>query len=104
MAPQSEALRQAKLRYYQKKREDPEYMEMNRLKTKKYVEENKEKHNISCLKYYEAHKDDINGRLKEKRDRRKIDDVKAKLEQIDTEQLAKILIAARKTRLLEEVF
>ena len=101
MAPQSEALRQAKLRYYQKKREDPEYMEANRLKTKKYIQEHKEKHNMSCLKYYEEHKAEINGKLKEKRDRKKIDDVKFKLQQIDTEQLAKILIEARKTRLLE---
>ena len=105
MAPQSEALRQAKLRYYQKKREDPEYMEANRLKTKKYYEANKEKHNASCMKYYEEHKDEINGKLKEKRDKKKIDDVKAKIEQIDTEQLAKILIEARKTKLLDiEVF
>lgn len=98
---QSESLRLAKARYYQKKRQDPEYMATNRLKAQKYRENNEEKHKEACKNYYEKNKDEINGKLKVKRDRKKIDDVKAKLEEINTEQLAKILIEARKTRLLD---
>ena len=99
--PQSESLKWAKARYYQKKKEDLAFLKLNRLKAKEYFEQHRDQHKETCKRYYEEHKDDINGRLKEKRDRKKIDDVKARLEQIDTEQLAKLLIGARKTRLLE---
>lgn len=75
-------------------------MEANRLKSKKYYEANKEKHNAASMKYYEEHKDKLYEKQKQKKDRKRIDDVKAKLEQIDTEVLAKILIEARKTSLL----
>ena len=99
---QSEALKHAKANYYQKKKEqDPEFIRKNAEKAKEYFELHRDQHRETCKRYYEEHKDEINGKLKEKRDRKKIDDVKAKLEQIDTEQLAKILIEARKTRLLE---
>jgi predicted methyltransferase MtxX (methanogen marker protein 4) len=47
------------------------------------------------------HKQDIYDQAKQRRDKKKIDEVKAKLEQMDTEQLARILIEARKTRLLD---
>ena len=102
--PQSESLKRAKAKYYQKKKEDLEFVEQNRLKAKEYFELHRDQHKETCKRYYEEHKDEINGRLKERRDRKKIDYVKAKLEQIDTEQLAKMLIGARKTRLLEEIF
>jgi hypothetical protein len=72
---QSESLKRAKAKYYQKMKEDPDFIKKNAEKAKEYFEQH--------------------------RDRKKIDDVTFKLQQIDTEQLAKILIAARKTRLLE---
>jgi hypothetical protein len=99
---QSEALRKAKARYYQKKKEqDPIFVEQNRLQSKQYYESNKEKHHKSCMKYYEANKDKISTQLKEKRDKKKVEEVTFRLQQIEPEQLAKILIEARKTKLLE---
>ena len=99
--PQSEALKRAKAKYYQKKKEDPEFIKMNANKAKDYFELHRDQHKETCKRYYEEHKDGISVKLKEKRDRKKLDDVTFRLQQIDTEQLAKILIAARKTRLLE---
>lgn len=99
--PQSESLKRAKAKYYQKKKSDPEFLEQNRIKAKEYFESHRDQHKATCMKYYEEHKDEINGKLKEKRDKKKLDDVTFKLQQIDTEQLAKILIEARKTKLLE---
>jgi hypothetical protein len=52
-------------------------------------------------KYYEANKEKINQHIKEKRESNKIKSVVSKLESIDMEVLAKILIEARKTKLLE---
>jgi hypothetical protein len=99
--PQSESLKRAKAKYYQKKKEDPDFIKKNADKAKEYFEQHRDQHKETCKRYYEEHKDEINGKLKEKRDRKKIDEVKTKLEQIDTEQLAKILIGARKTRLID---
>jgi adenylosuccinate synthase len=102
---QSEALKRAKAKYYQKKKLDPEFIKKNVEKAKEYFESHRDQHRETCKRYYEEHKDEITGKLKEQRDKKKLDDVKAKLEQIDTEQLAKILIEARKTKLLDiEVF
>jgi len=63
--------------------------------------ENKEKHTETVKKYYEANKEKINQHIKEKRESNKIKSVVSKLESIDMEVLAKILIEARKTKLLE---
>ena len=71
---QSESLKRAKARYYQKKKEqDPEFMKKNAEKTKQYYEANMDKHHITCMKNYEANKDRINGQLKEKRDKKKLE-------------------------------
>jgi hypothetical protein len=48
-----------------------------------------------------SYKQDIYDQAKLRRDKKKMDTVKAKLENIDIEQLARILIEARKTRLLD---
>jgi hypothetical protein len=53
------------------------------------------------MKYYEANKEKISTQLKEKRDKKKVEVVTFRLQQIEPEQLAKILIEARKTKLLE---
>ena len=100
MAPQSEALKQSKARYYQKKRLDPEYMEAQRTKAKMFYDANKEKCHAYSKKYLENNKEKVYEQMKVRRDNKKIDDVKTKLEQIDTETLAKILIEARKVGLL----
>ena len=66
-----------------------------------YYQKNKEKHNETVKKYHEANREKIYQQLKEKRNENKIKIVVSKLESIDTEVLAKILIQARKTSLLD---
>ena len=98
---QSEAVKRAKAKYYSKKKLNPEFMEQNRSKAKQYYIHNSERHQNKCKEYYLEHKQDIFDQAKQKRDKKKIDTVRAKLENIDIEQLARILIEARKTRLLD---
>jgi len=98
---QSESLKRAKAKYYSKKKLDPEFMEQNRSKAKQHYIQNAEHHKQKCREYYLEHKQYIYDQAKQRRDKKKIDEVKAKLEQMDTEQLARILIEARKTRLLD---
>ena len=98
---QSETVKRAKAKYYNKKKLDPEFMEQNRNKAKQHYIQNSEHHKQKCREYYLEHKQDIYDQAKQRRDKKKIDEVKAKLEQMDTEQLARILIEARKTRLLD---
>ena len=50
------------------------------------------------------HKEYIFDQSKQKRDKKKIDAVKSKLENIDIEHLARILIEVRKTSLLDFKF
>ena len=76
-------------------------MEQNRNKPKEYYIQNTERHQNKCREYYLEHKEYIFDQAKQKRDKKKIDVVKAKLENIDMEQLARILIEARKTSLLD---
>ena len=99
--PQSEALKRAKAKYYNKKKLDPEFMEQNRIKAKQYYIHNTERHQNNVKEYYLEHKEYIVDQAKQRRDKKKLDTVKAKLENIDIEQLARILIEARKTRLLD---
>jgi hypothetical protein len=99
--PQSEALKRAKAKYYSKKKLDLEFMEQNRNKAKEYYTHNSERHQNKCKEYYLEHKQEIYDQAKLRRDKKKLDTVKAKLENIDIEQLARILIEARKTRLLD---
>ena len=98
---QSDAVKRAKAKYYNKKKLDPEFMEQNRNKTKEYYRHNSERYQNNVKEYYLEHKEYIVDQAKQRRDKKKIDTVKAKLENIDIEQLAKILIEARKTRLLD---
>ena len=98
---QSEAVKRAKAKYYNKKKLDPEFMEQNRNKAKEYYTHNSERHQNKCKEYYLEHKQEIYDQAKLRRDKKKLDTVKAKLENIDIEQLVRILIEARKTRLLD---
>ena len=99
--PQSEAVKRAKSKYYNKKKLSPEFIQQNRNKTKQYYIHNTERHQNNVKEYYVEHKEYIVDQVKQRRDKKKLDTVKAKLELMDTEQLAKILIEARKTRLLD---
>ena len=91
---QSEAVKRAKAKYYSKKKLDPEFMEQNRSKAKQHYIQNAEHHNQKCREYYLEHKQDIY-------DQAKIEEVKANLENIDMEELVRILIEVRKTSLLD---
>ncbi len=98
---QSEAQKRAKAKYYAKLREDPEYREKMANRQKEYYIKNKEKHLESVKKYFTANKELILEHNKEKRQEKKFNSVVSKLEAIPIQDLAKILIETRKTKLLE---
>ena len=98
---QTEAQKRAKAKYYAKMREDPQYKEDMARRQKEYYNKNKEKHLDTIKKYYQANKDKIYEHIKEKRAQDKINSVDSKLDNMNMEDLAKILIQARKTKLLE---
>ena len=98
---QSEAQKRAKAKYYQKLNENPEYKEASAKRTKEYYTNNKEKHMESCKQYYAENREKLLQYSKDKRKENKIKAVVSKLENISVEDLAKILIEARKTKLIE---
>jgi hypothetical protein len=98
---QSEAQKRAKAKYYQKLKENPEYKEASAKRTKEYYTNNKEKHMESCKQYYAENREKLLQYSKDKRKENKIKAVVSKLENISVEDLAKILIEARKTKLIE---
>ncbi len=74
---QSESFKRAKSKYYIKKKVDPEFMEQNRSKAKQHYIQNSEHHKQKCREYYLEHKQDIYDQAKQRRDKKKIDEVKA---------------------------
>ena len=98
---QSDALKRAKAKYYQKIKDDPNYKEKIANNSKKYYEQNKEKQIETCKQYYAENKEKLLQYSKDKRKENKIKAVVSKLENISVEDLAKILIEARKTSLLD---
>ena len=98
---QSEALKRAKAKYYQKLKEKPEYKEASAKRTKEYYINNKEKHIENCKQYYLENREKLLQYSKDKRNENKIKSVVSKLENMSVEDLAKILIEARKTKLIE---
>ena len=66
-----------------------------------YYQQNKKKHLETCKKYYELNKSKLVQENKEKRQQTKLMYVISKLETMNKEVLAKILIDARKIKLLE---
>ncbi len=98
---QSDAQKRAKAKYYAKLKGDPQYREEMARRHKEYHNKNKEKHLDTVKKHYQANKEKIYGHIKEKRGQDKINSVVSKLENMSMEELAKILIEARKTELLE---
>ena len=98
---QSDALKRAKAKYYQKIKDDPNYKEKIANNSKRYYEQNKEKQIETCKQYYAENKEKVLQYSKDKRKENKIKAVVSKLENISVEDLAKILIEARKTSLLD---
>ena len=96
---QSEAQKRAKAKYYQILKENPEYREASAKRTKEYYTNNKEKHMETCKLYYTENKEKLLQYSKDKRKENKIKSVVSKLENISVEDLAKLLIEARKTKL-----
>ena len=97
----SDALKRAKAKYYQKIKDDPNYKEKIANNSKRYYEQNKEKQIETCKQYYAENKEKLLQYSKDKRKENKIKAVVSKLENISVEDLAKILIEARKTSLLD---
>ena len=62
-------------------------MQQNRNKAKQYYIHNSERHQNKCKEYYLEHKEYIDDQAKQKRDKKKIDAVKAKLENMDLAHL-----------------
>ena len=98
---QSDALKRAKAKYYQKIKDDPNYKEKIANNSKRYYEQNKEKQIETCKQYYAENKEKLLQYSKDKRKENKMKVVVSKLENISVEDLAKILIEARKTSLLD---
>jgi len=98
---QSDALKRAKAKYYQKIKDDPNYKEKIANNSKRYYEQNKEKQIETCKQYYAENKEKLLQYSKDKRKENKIKAVVSKLENISVEDLAKILIESRKTSLLD---
>ncbi len=98
---QSEAQKRAKAKYYAKIKDNEEYKEKMKQNKKKYYEANKEKHLDKCKKYYEINRDKFSEEQKEKREQAKIKYVVSKLQEINVQDLAKILIQAKKTKLID---
>jgi hypothetical protein len=98
---QSDALKRAKAKYYQKIKDDPNYKEKIANNSKRYYEQNKEKQIETCKQYYAENKEKLLQYSKDKRKENKMKAVVSKLENISMEDLAKILIEARKTSLLD---
>jgi len=98
---QTEAQKRAKAKYYAKLRENEEYKKNMAQRTRDYYQQNKEKHLETCKKYYEINKSKLVQENKEKRQQTKLMYVISKLETMNKEVLAKILIDARKIKLLE---
>ena len=97
----SDALKRAKAKYYQKIKDDPNYKEKMANNSKRYYEQNKEKQIETCKQYYAENKEKLLQYSKDKRKENKMKAVVSKLENISMEDLAKILIEARKTSLLD---
>ena len=98
---QSEAQKKAKAKYYAKLKEDPQFLEKMAKRQKEYYEKNKEKHLETVKRYFEANKEQINEHNKQKRQEKKLNNVLSKLEAIPIQDLPKILIENKKTKLLE---
>ena len=98
---QSDALKRAKAKYYQKIKDDPNYKEKIANNSKRYYEQNKEKQIETCKQYYAENKEKLLQYSKDKRKENKMKAVVSKLENISVEDLAKVLIEARKTKLIE---
>ena len=101
MTQSSESLKKAKAKYYQKIKNDPDYKAKMQEKGKQYYQENQEKLKEKFKTYYNEHKETINEKIKLKNDTKKLNNVISKLESINIEELAKILITKKKTKLLE---
>ena len=101
MVQSSESLKKAKAKYYQKIKDDPDYKAKMQEKGKKYYMENQEKLKEKFKAYYEEHKEKINEKIKVKNENKKLNNVISKLESMNIEDLAKILITKKKTKLLD---
>ncbi len=98
---QTEAHKRPKAKYYKKLIENPEYKEATAKRTREQYINNKEKHIENCKQYYLENREKLLQYSKDKRNQNKIKSFVSKLENMSMEDLAKILIESRKTKLIE---
>mmetsp|Transcript_84829 Transcript_84829/g.226361 ORF Transcript_84829/g.226361 Transcript_84829/m.226361 type:complete len:100 (+) Transcript_84829:705-1004(+) len=96
--PASEAVLRAKKKYYEKMKENPEYKEKNKARTKAYYDKHKEEQKEKCKAYYENNKEKLSIEAKEKREKKILNSVIQQLEKVNIEELAKILIDKKKAK------
>jgi hypothetical protein len=98
---QSEAQKRAKAKYYSKLREDPQYREEMAQRQQEYFDKNKEQHLETVKTCYQANKKRFMQISKRKEDKIKLILWFLSWKNMSTEELAKIFLEARKTKLLE---
>jgi hypothetical protein len=107
-ARQAESMKRAKAKYYQKKKEDPEFVEMMREKAKTYytvnkdVPEYKEQHRLYTKKYYEMNRDRTNEYYQNYHHNKKVKELTQRLETFGFEKIATIVIANKKTKMFND--
>ena len=88
--PNTEAQKRAKAKYYQKMKENQEFKEKIKARTKAYYDIHREEQNEKCKQYYEINKEKLSIEAKERREKKILNNVLSKLENINIEDLAKI--------------
>ena len=96
--PQTEAQIRARKKYYEKMKQNEEFMERNRERSRKYIQDNRELFNERCKNYqreiyYPAHREQKTASVRRYQDSKKdITEDKLYFPQID-EDIQKILIS-----------
>lgn len=102
-----DSLKRAKAKYYQKKKNDLEFIEASRIRSRKYYEERKDdpEYKEHCKQYAKEYYKENNEKTKEYYKKyhynKKLKDVTHKLEILGMDKIAEILISNKKVKMLE---
>jgi hypothetical protein len=104
---QPESLKRAKAKYYQRKKEDLEFVEAARIRSRKYYEtrkdepEYKEHSRQYAKEYYKANNEKTKEYYKNYHYNKKLKDVTHKLEILGMDKIAEMLINNKKVKMLD---
>ncbi len=104
---QLESVKRAKAKYYQKKKQDTEFVEMMREKAKTYYTakkddpEYKEQQRIYAKKYHEMNRERTNEYYQNYYHNKKLKQVIQKLEILGIEKIAELIIAHKKVKIFD---